>query len=80
MKVLPATLLGILLALSAEGVQYFLTYRAFNVNDMISNSIGELVGMGVLIFTIGEDIRRTAHDARFFSIDKDARHTAHDAR
>ena len=43
MKVLPAILLGILLALSAEGVQYFLPYRAFNVNDMISN----LIGMGV---------------------------------
>ena len=46
MKVLPAILLGILLALSAGGVQYFLTYRAFNVNDMISNLIG-LAGGGL---------------------------------
>ena len=37
---------GIGLALSAEGVQFYLPYRAFNVNDMISNLIG-LAGGGL---------------------------------
>ena len=43
-----AVVAGIGLALAAEGVQYFLTYRAFNVNDMISNVIGMMVGLGVM--------------------------------
>jgi VanZ family protein len=64
MKVLPAILLGILLALSAEGVQYFLPYRAFNVNDMISNVIGMMLGAGIIVFSIDKDARHTAHDAR----------------
>ena len=34
--------------MAAEGVQYFLTYRAFNVNDMISNVIGMMLGLGVM--------------------------------
>ena len=41
-----AIIAGLGLALSAEGVQYFLPYRAFNVNDMISNLIG-LAGGGL---------------------------------
>jgi len=36
------------LAVAAEGVQYFLPYRAFNVNDMISNVIGMMLGLGVM--------------------------------
>ena len=80
MKVLPAILLGILLALSAGGVQYFLTYRAFNVNDMISNSIGELVGMGVLIFTIGDDARLTTHGSFLLIRTHDTRPTTQGRR
>ena len=57
---------GIGLAVVAEGVQYFLTYRAFNVNDMISNVIGMMLGLGILVFSIDKDARHTAHDARFY--------------
>ena len=57
-------IVGLGLALSAEGVQYFLTYRAFNVNDMISNVIGVMLGLGILVFSIDKDARHTAHDAR----------------
>jgi glycopeptide antibiotics resistance protein len=39
---------GITLAVAAEGVQYFLTYRTYNVNDMISNLIGVMLGLGML--------------------------------
>ena len=41
-------LLALLLAITAEGIQFFLTYRAFNVNDMISNVIGVMLGLGVM--------------------------------
>ena len=64
MKVLPAILLGILLALSAEGVQYFLPYRAFNVNDMISNVIGVMLGAGILGFSVDKDARRDEETKR----------------
>ena len=47
-----------------EGVQYFLPYRVFNVNDMISNVIGVMLGLGILVFSIIKDALHTAHDAR----------------
>ena len=40
---------GLLMAFTAEGVQYFLTYRSYNINDLLANWIGVVVGMGVLI-------------------------------
>ena len=40
---------GLLMALAMEGVQYFLTYRSYNINDMISNWMGVVLGMIVLI-------------------------------
>ena len=36
---------GLLMATVAEGVQYFLTYRSYNINDMIANWMGVVVGM-----------------------------------
>jgi VanZ family protein len=38
--VLLSIALGLAIAVLAEGIQYFLPYRAFNINDMISNIIG----------------------------------------
>ena len=40
---------GLLMASVAEGVQYFLTYRSYNINDMIANWMGVVVGMVVMI-------------------------------
>ncbi len=40
-------ILSLLFAFSLEGVQYFLSYRAFNMNDLVANGIG--VGLGYLI-------------------------------
>jgi VanZ family protein len=37
-------LLGILIAMLAEGIQYFIPYRAFNVNDALANTIGVILG------------------------------------
>jgi hypothetical protein len=42
---------GFLFAVCAEGIQYFLPYRAFNVNDVLSNTIGILLSF-LLLFTI----------------------------
>ena len=41
-------IVGIGLVVGAEGVQYYLPYRAFNINDMISNVIGMMLGLGVM--------------------------------
>ncbi len=35
---------GILIAASMEGLQYLLPYRAYNVNDMLGNGAGALMG------------------------------------
>ena len=33
-----------------EGVQYFLTYRSYNINDLLSNFLGVLLGSIALFF------------------------------
>jgi VanZ family protein len=38
-------------AIVTEWVQFFLPYRAFNINDLIANALGVLIGF--LIITIG---------------------------
>ncbi len=35
---------GLFFASITEGIQYFLTYRSFNINDLIANLIGVLLG------------------------------------
>ncbi len=41
-------LLGIIFAASAEGIQYWLPYRGFNIMDVLFNVLGVLIG-GVLL-------------------------------
>ena len=44
---LKATLLiiiGLLFAFGLEFIQYYLPYRAFNINDLIANGIGIAIG------------------------------------
>ncbi len=36
---------GLILATLAEGVQYFIPYRAYNINDLLANYLGILLGM-----------------------------------
>lgn len=36
---------GLLLAAATEGIQYFLHYRAFNINDLIANMTGVVIGL-----------------------------------
>ncbi|MFU8844551.1 MAG: VanZ family protein [Bacteroidales bacterium] len=48
-KTLALILAGLLFASSTELVQYFLAYRAFNINDLIANNLGVLLGAVVFL-------------------------------
>ena len=47
---------GLVLAWLSEGVQYFIPYRAFNINDLVANTIGVLLGAVFFIFPVGQGI------------------------
>lgn len=55
-------LLGLLFAVSTETLQYFIPNRRFNINDMLSNLIGIILGLIVFTFVsiIEKRIRRTS--------------------
>jgi len=38
---------GLLFAAGSEGVQYLLPYRAWNINDLVANSLGVVFGFGI---------------------------------
>lgn len=42
-------LTGLLFAGSTECLQYLLPYRRFNINDMLSNSLGIIIGIAIFI-------------------------------
>ena len=50
---------GLLMASAAEGVQYFLIYRSYNVNDLIANWMGMVVGMVGMFGRFGRKERRS---------------------
>lgn len=50
-------IMGIVLALFCEGVQYVLPYRAFDVNDMMANVLGVSLGWLVILLVV----RKTRH-------------------
>jgi len=37
-------LLGLMFAMGSEGIQYLLPYRTWNINDLIANSMGVVLG------------------------------------
>jgi VanZ family protein len=43
---------GLLMAFATEGVQYFLTYRSYNINDLLANWLGVLSGSFILLTNI----------------------------
>lgn len=45
-----SVLLAFLFAFITEGIQYFLSYRAFGTNDLMANFIGVFIGVLVLFF------------------------------
>lgn len=42
---------GLLTAFATEGVQYFLTYRSYNINDLLANFLGVILG-SIILFII----------------------------
>ncbi len=42
-------LLGLAFAVWTESIQYFLPYRAFNINDLIANGLGVVAGLILFI-------------------------------
>ena len=45
-------LAALALAIVTEFIQYFLTYRAFNINDLAANVIGVLLGSGFFFLNL----------------------------
>lgn len=42
-------MIGLVLAAATEVVQYFLHYRAFNINDLIANMAGVVIGLATFV-------------------------------
>jgi len=55
-KLYPIILFGVFLALFTEGLQFFLPYRAFNINDLIANVLGLLLGFLLLISSLSSGL------------------------
>jgi len=51
-RILLWLMLGLLFAAGTEGLQYFLPWRAFNVNDLIANMLGVITSFVILILYI----------------------------
>ena len=43
---------GLLMAFATEGIQYFLPYRAYNINDLLANILGILLGSFALFINM----------------------------
>ena len=43
---------GLLMAFATEGVQYFLSYRSYNVNDLLFNFLGVILGSFALLIIL----------------------------
>jgi glycopeptide antibiotics resistance protein len=48
LKTLALLLGGILFAFVMEAIQYVLPYRAFNINDLLANGLGVVLGFVLL--------------------------------
>ncbi len=49
---------GLLFAALCEGIQYFLPYRAFNINDLAANFLGVILGAVALIPGVHDTLTR----------------------
>ena len=48
-KILPLIILGILFAIISESIQFYLPYRTFNINDIIANTLGVILGLPIIL-------------------------------
>lgn len=49
-KILGWILAGLCLAAGSECLQFFIPFRAFNINDLVANGIGVLLGSVIFLF------------------------------
>ena len=54
-------LLGLLIVIFCEAVQLLIPYRAFNINDMVANGVGALMGLIPAVF-----VRRRFSGSTYF--------------
>ncbi len=40
---------GVLMSTFTEGIQYFLTYRSYNINDLMANYLGVIIGSVIML-------------------------------
>ncbi len=52
LKMLGWLVIGVLFALVLEAVQYVLPYRAFNINDLLANGLGVVLGFVLMMFVL----------------------------
>lgn len=52
-KILSLIILGMIFAIITEGIQFYLPYRTFNINDLIANTLGVILGFPI-IFLVKE--------------------------
>jgi len=48
-------ILGLIVATGSESIQYFLSYRTFNINDLLANTIG--IVLGYIIYSTYSKVR-----------------------
>lgn len=56
MKMISVIIFGVLIGLFTEMIQYFLSYRSFNINDLFANVLGILLGLILLLPRISNNI------------------------
>lgn len=63
---LRVVLLGILMVVFCESVQMLIPYRAFNINDMVANGAGALIGLvpAVLVWRYFSGFERSTHSSK----------------
>ncbi len=53
----PVILISLLVIILFESVQLLVPYRAFNINDLIANGVGVLIGLGLYVVFKGRLLR-----------------------
>ena len=61
-KTLGWLVVGVLFACAMEAVQYVLPYRAFNINDLLANGLGVVLGFILLILGLFKRFANTKND------------------
>jgi VanZ family protein len=54
-RLIPALIFGLVIATVSEGIQYWIPYRSYNINDLIANYMG-ITGGAIIPFTIPKSI------------------------